>query len=84
MYFPQCTLENDAQHRNDRRVVKNMQPLNRLINHLNKENARKLRKWESINMKIINATRANMFSQNCLREKLRPKINIFYKNPFKI
>ena len=50
-----------------------MQSFNRLINHLNIENARKLRKWESINMKIINATRANMFNQNCLREKLRPK-----------
>ena len=50
-----------------------MESFNCVINRLNKDNARKLRKWESIKMKIVNATRANMFNQNCIREKLRPK-----------
>ena len=74
LYYPRSTLDNDAQrHRNDRREIKEMQSFNAIIHHLSKDNTNKVRKWEQIKMKMINATKANSFNQNCLREHLCPK-----------
>ena len=52
--------------------IKMLQP-RLLLQHLNAETTSKFRKWEITNKKIINATRANVFNQNCLREHICPK-----------
>ena len=57
-----------------------MLQLNLLLQRLNHDLTRKFRKWESTNRKIINATRANVFNTNCIREHLCPKYISFVQS----
>ena len=50
-----------------------MNEIRLFLKHLTSEQTSKFRKWEGTNIKIINATYANIFNQNCLREHLCPK-----------
>ena len=80
--FSHRTLENDTVERIETIVgsLNVMLQLRLFLHHLNEDQTSKFRKWEVINKKIINATKANIFNHNCIREHLCPKCNYLLLN----
>ena len=73
--FSHRTLENDTVERIETIVgsLNIMLQLRLFLHHLNEDQTSKFRKWEIINKKIMNSTKANIFNHNCIREHRCPK-----------